>query len=168
MPPCGSSTRSLGTASSVHVHSTCTVGVIFLNPIAVALRSGGPLRRQFLCDQPAYGARFGITCALPFRLTAHLPALSSQSRHLPPLVARSFLRNPTIPSCSTRVLVLMCRFSRYEGSPAPPTSTAGRVPGVVGRRGLLCVISCGGLQRTLWCAVTRSWVCGGLAISGAC
>ena len=82
-----------------------------------------------------------LPCALPFRLTAHLPALSSQSRHLPPLVARPFSRNPT-PIPSTRVLVPMCRFSRYEGSPAPPTSTAGRVTGVVGRRGgLLCVIS---------------------------
>ena len=82
-----------------------------------------------------------LPCALPFRLTAHLPALSSQSRHLPPLVARPFSRNPT-PIPSTRVLVPLCRFSRYEGSPAPPTSTAGRVTGVVGRRGgLLCVIS---------------------------
>ena len=104
------------------------------------------------------------TGALPLRHIPRLPSLTSQSRHLPSLADRPFPRIPP-PIPSTRVLVPMCRSSRYEGSPAPPTSTAGRVTGVVGRMGgLLCVISraagcsarCGVRSATLGGSVTVS------------
>ena len=81
------------------------------------------------------------TGALPLRHIPRLPSLTSQSRHLPSLADLSFPRNPP-PIPSTRVLVPMCRFSRYEGPRAPPTSAGGQVAGLFGRRGeLLRVIS---------------------------
>ena len=117
-PPCGSSTRSLRTASSVHVHSTC-IGLngFFSTPLLWRCAQVDHCGVNFFVINLTTVRDLGLPCALPFRPTAHLPAPSSQSRHLPPLVALPFSRiSPSIPQ--TRVLVPMCRSSRYEGSPA--------------------------------------------------
>ena len=164
-PPCGSSTRSLRTASSVHVHSTC-IGLngFFSTPLLWRCAQVDHCGVNFFVINLPTVRDLVLPCALPFRLTAHLPALISQSRHLPPLVARPFSRNPT-PIPSTRVLVPMCRSSRYDDSPAPPTSTGGRNTGVVGQRAcLLCVIpraaGCGAL-----CGVRSASLRGSVAVS---
>ena len=141
---------SLNQRSDAHVHAKCTKwNDLFSTPHALAMRSGGPVGRQSTMDQDGAGAQFRLHGALPLRHTPRLPSLTSQSRHLPSLADLSFPRNPP-PIPSTRVLVPMCRSSRYDGSPAPPTSTGGRNTGVVGQRGcLLCVIpraaGCGAL-----------------------
>ena len=139
--PRGSYARSRAIASLIHAHAKCTKSHdLFSTPHALALRSGGPVGRQSTMDQDGAGAQFRLHGALPLRHTPRLPSLISQSRHLPSLADLSFPRNPP-PIPSTRVLVPMCRSSRYDGSPAPPTSTGGRNTGVVGQRGcLLCVI----------------------------
>ena len=104
------------------------------------------------------------TGALPLRHIPRLPSLTSQSRHLSSLADRPFPRIPP-PIPSTRVLVPMCRSSRYEGPRAPPTSAGGQVAGLVGRRGcLLRVISraagCGAL-----CGVRSASLRGSVAVS---